>query len=112
MAGGLACLDATGDLNRTREEQKLFGECCFTGVRVGNNGERSASRDFSLNTHDGEFYRLNRSACVRANYLLKRAGRRGRFAWLGLLGPEPLRTGPPVPERVGVWPVGALRPLP
>ena len=80
MAGGLASLDAAGDLNRTRKKQKLFGECRFTGVRVRNNGERSASRNFRLNTHDGGFYRLDEPAWLRANYLLKRAGRRGRLA--------------------------------
>ena len=47
MARGLAGLDATGDLNRTREKQELFREGGFARVRVRNNGERSASRDFS-----------------------------------------------------------------
>ena len=80
MARSLACFNTTGDLDRTRKKQQLFGERRFTGIRVRNNGERSASRDFSLNTHGGGFYRLAQPACVRANYLLSRAGRRGRFA--------------------------------
>jgi len=59
---GFTGLDTTGDLDRTRKKQQLFGERRFTGIRVRNNGERSASRDFCLNTQGGEFYRLAQPA--------------------------------------------------
>ena len=39
MTRGLAPLDATRKLNRAAEKQKLLGNCCFTRIRVRDNGK-------------------------------------------------------------------------
>lgn len=49
MTGGLAALDGTGELNGAAEKQELFGQCCFTSVRVRNNGKRTATLDLAEN---------------------------------------------------------------
>ena len=46
MTGCLAALDGAGQLDRTAEQQQLFGERGFAGVRVGNDGECSTQIDF------------------------------------------------------------------
>ena len=47
MAAALAALDRARQLDRAREQQQLFGQRGFTGVRVGNDAEGTATRDFA-----------------------------------------------------------------
>lgn len=42
MAGRLAPFDRTGKLNRTPEQQQLFGQCGLAGIRVGDDGKGTA----------------------------------------------------------------------
>ncbi len=46
VAGGLAALDGPGQLDRTPEQQQLFGEGGLAGVGVRNDGEGAATRHF------------------------------------------------------------------
>ncbi len=55
VRNGMFCrgfsLYRTGCIDRAAVEQKLFGQCCFAGIRVGNNGERPPPCDFFLKCH-------------------------------------------------------------
>ena len=43
IAGGLSCFDGTCQVDRAAVEQKLFRECRFAGVRMGDDGEGTPS---------------------------------------------------------------------
>ena len=46
-------LHRTGHLNGTPEQQQLFGQGRFTGIRVGNDGEGTATRYLLVNHRHG-----------------------------------------------------------
>ncbi|MNP78928.1 hypothetical protein D3C76_1766540 [compost metagenome] len=46
MAVGLSRFHRTGNGNGLAHQQQLFGDGGFTRIRVGNNGEGAAFRDF------------------------------------------------------------------
>jgi hypothetical protein len=53
MAAGLARLDrASGDLDRAREQQQLFGQRGFTRIGVGDDGKGAAAAGFSEKRHE------------------------------------------------------------
>ena len=51
MASGLARLDRTGNLDSSGEQQELFGQRGFTGVRVGDDGKGAAAAGFGDEGH-------------------------------------------------------------
>jgi hypothetical protein len=46
VAAGLSGFHGAGDLNGSREQQQLFGQRGFAGIRVGNDGEGAAATGF------------------------------------------------------------------
>ena len=70
MAGRLAALDRAGHLDRSAEQQQLFGQGGLARIGVGNDGESAAAPGFAQMIRHGIYNEQPRSVPKGANFSL------------------------------------------